>query len=134
AQWTDTDTKEFLGYLYTVHSEMGEGYSFKGKTFSAAADFMKGVTTVGGDKDKEACRVKWQTCKEKYNIIGKIKEQSGWGPWSDEHGAGITGLTAEAWDKFVGRNKTAKPFRNKGWIFLHDVEKIMPYKPKGTNV
>lgn len=72
--------------------------------------------------------------KETYEAIMKIKTYSGWGPWSDEHGAGITALTADVWDRFVVKTKAAKPFRNSGWIYLDQMEQIMPYKPKGTHV
>ncbi|KAE9407631.1 hypothetical protein BT96DRAFT_765313, partial [Gymnopus androsaceus JB14] len=91
-------------------SEMGEGFSFKTRTFNAAAEHMVQFTTVGGVKDAAACRSKWQECKKKFNAIGKIKAKSGWGPWSDENGAGITALTAESWDNFVKKNAAAKPF------------------------
>ncbi|KAJ3793709.1 hypothetical protein GGU11DRAFT_663290, partial [Lentinula aff. detonsa] len=136
ASWTHGDLKHFLDFLADHCSEMGEGYSFKGKTFQAAADHLAPLTTVGGVKDKEACRTKWQEvcCKRKLNAIGLIKQQSGWAAWSDEHGAGITTLTSRSWDDFVKKHKEAKPFRNCGWPFLHDVERIMPYQPKGTLV
>ncbi|KAF9074714.1 hypothetical protein BDP27DRAFT_1359379 [Rhodocollybia butyracea] len=64
----------------------------------------------------------------------KIKTYSGWGPWSDGHGAGITALTADVWERFVIKTKAAKPFRNNGWVYLSKMEQIMPYKPKGTHV
>ncbi|KAE9385973.1 hypothetical protein BT96DRAFT_789430, partial [Gymnopus androsaceus JB14] len=130
AQWTYSDTKNFLNFLALHCSEMGEGFSFKTRTFNAAAEHMVQFTTVGGVKDAAACRSKWQ----EFNAIGKIKAKSGWGPWSDEHGAGITALTAESWDNFVKKNAAAKPFRNHGWDFLHQVEAIMPFQATGMNV
>ncbi|KAJ3754908.1 hypothetical protein EV360DRAFT_86394 [Lentinula raphanica] len=57
-----------------------------------------------------------------------------WGPWSNEHGAGITALKADSWDRFVRQNKLAKPFWNAGWRYKDKVEWIMPYTPKGTHV
>lgn len=73
-------------------------------------------------------------CKKKFNAIRKIKEKSGWGPWSDEHGAGITAPTAESWDNFLKKNAATKPFRNRGWDFLHQVEAIMPFQASGANI
>ncbi|KAJ3735133.1 hypothetical protein DFJ43DRAFT_1151769 [Lentinula guzmanii] len=152
ASWTHGDLKHFLDFLADHRSEMGEGYSFKGKTFQAAADHLAPLTTVGGQESKtfppsftsfdltiSACVTPSHirdvdSCKRKLNAIGLIKQQSGWAAWSDEHGAGITTLTSRSWDDFVKKHKEAKPFRNRGWPFLHDFERIMPYQPKGTLV
>lgn len=60
AQWTYSDTKNFLEFLASHRSEMGEGFSFKSRTFNAAAEHMSQFTTVGGAKDAAACRSKWQ--------------------------------------------------------------------------
>ncbi|KAJ3755867.1 hypothetical protein EV360DRAFT_24228, partial [Lentinula raphanica] len=134
AVWTHEDTVKFLDFLFEHHAEIGEGFVFKKKTYTAASDLLEGCRTVGGEKDANACACKWASLKATFKVIGQIIEHTGWGPWSDEHGAGITALEADSWDRFVRQNKLAKPFRNAGWRYKDKVEWIMPYTPKGTHV
>ncbi|KAJ3742459.1 hypothetical protein DFH05DRAFT_1461558 [Lentinula detonsa] len=135
AQWNIAETKRLLDFLFERRSEAGEGFSFKLKTFNAASDHLATVPPArGGAKDGKSCQSKYTWLKGVNDIIQKIKDHTGWGPWSDEHGAGITPLTSDSWDKFIAHYPKAKPFRNDGWPFLEKMERLIPYKPKGTNV
>ncbi|KAJ3729921.1 hypothetical protein C8R42DRAFT_638035 [Lentinula raphanica] len=135
AQWNVAKTERLLDFLYEKRSEAGEGFSFKIKTFNAAAEHLATVPAEkGGIKDGKSCQSKYNSLKGINDIIQKIKDHTGWGPWSDEHGAGITALTSDSWEKFVAHYTKAKPFRNHGWLFLQKMERLIPYKPKGTHV
>ncbi|KAF5376794.1 hypothetical protein D9757_009488 [Collybiopsis confluens] len=134
AIWSHEDIMRFLDYLWEYQAEIGEGFSFKKKTYTGASEELELYRVAGGEKNADACSRKWNSLKAIYGVIGKIKDHTGWGPWSDEQGAGITALEADSWDRFVAQHKTAKPFRNAGWPYLEKVERIMPYIPKGTNV
>ncbi|KAJ3791812.1 hypothetical protein GGU11DRAFT_694227, partial [Lentinula aff. detonsa] len=116
-------------------SEAGEGFSFKLKTFNAASDHLATVPPArGGAKDGKSCQSKYTWVCYHFSLDDKIKDHTGWGPWSNEHGAGITPSTSNSWDKFVAHYPKAKPFRNDGWPFLEKMEHLIPYKPKGTNI
>ncbi|KAF9071331.1 hypothetical protein BDP27DRAFT_1149519, partial [Rhodocollybia butyracea] len=106
-------------------SEMGDGFNFRMKTFTAASEVMETKRTTGGEKDRDSCKAKWGKLKEAYEAIMKIKTYSGWGPWSDKHGAGITALTADVRERFVIKTKAAKPFLNNSWVYLSKMEQIM---------
>ncbi|KIK66369.1 hypothetical protein GYMLUDRAFT_119934, partial [Collybiopsis luxurians FD-317 M1] len=62
--------------------------------------------------------------KATLNIVQKIKHHTGC-TWSNEHGTGITPLSASSWDAFVAKKKNAKLFQNAGWPYLKKMENLM---------
>lgn len=68
-----------------------------------------------------------------FRAIQAIKSQSGWS-WSDTRGADITPEMEHEWVKFIKVYKDAKPFKNRGWIYLERMSDIMPVTLRGTYV
>ncbi|KAF9059979.1 hypothetical protein BDP27DRAFT_1190788, partial [Rhodocollybia butyracea] len=134
AQWAHTDVTRFLDFLFEHQSEAGDSGNFKNTTFTAAALYLEETRTEGAVKNAAACKRKWFALKKIFRIINEIKSKSGWGSWHDDFGANVNTTTADVWDRYVAKNPDAKPFRNKGWIYLEQVEKVVPYKPRGTHV
>ena len=39
-------------------------------------------------------------CRDTYNVIDKIKQQSGWPTWTNEHGAGFEDKNNPVWEAY----------------------------------
>ncbi|KDR65320.1 hypothetical protein GALMADRAFT_82011 [Galerina marginata CBS 339.88] len=115
AHWSDADIKVLLEYLAS-QLPTAEGTGFKNTVWTEAAVKVNALAkTRGCDKSGPSCKNKWGRLKETYNVVMKIKAQSGF-KWDDEHGADIDETTAEVWAAFEKKHKGSAPFRNKGWI------------------
>ncbi|TFK18578.1 hypothetical protein FA15DRAFT_551971, partial [Coprinopsis marcescibilis] len=75
----------------------------------------------------------WFKFRKIYRVVFAIQQVSGW-TWDDETGASITPDSANSWDSYVCHRPEAKPFRKKGWTYLHKVAELMPNNVTGANV
>ncbi|KAF8992398.1 hypothetical protein BDQ17DRAFT_209154 [Cyathus striatus] len=133
AIWVSAEEFVLIQYLYDHISEAGDNGSFKKPTFEAAAIDIAPFHMRGAVKTAKMCQNKYTTFRKVYRVVIAIKEVSGW-TWSDETGASITAETASTWDDYIARHPEAKPFRNRGWPYLHQFEALMPSATVGLNV
>ncbi|KAF8161619.1 hypothetical protein B0H34DRAFT_806797 [Crassisporium funariophilum] len=125
ASWTGADELLLLNFLVQHASAAGDGGNFKMVTFTAAAAIVESERERGGVKTAKVCQNKWNQLCRIFCAIQAIKAKSGW-TWSDKTGASITPNMEGAWADFLKVYKDAKPFKNKGWVYLEKVAKIMP--------
>ncbi|KAF9473468.1 hypothetical protein BDN70DRAFT_817166, partial [Pholiota conissans] len=134
AHWSAADTTELLDYLLSQRATLGDGSSFKATTWTGAAKQVNAVARCKGiDKTSKSCKNKWMRLKEIFEIVAKIKAQSGF-KWDDEKGADIDASSASVWEVFEKKNKGSCPFRNKGWPWWSKVEPLMPSSTRGANI
>ncbi|PPQ71303.1 hypothetical protein CVT26_011953 [Gymnopilus dilepis] len=122
--WTLPEEIALLNHLIECHAAAGDGSSFTGTTFAGACPLVNALRKKGALKTAKACHNKFNTA---------IKSKSGW-TWSDETGASITPEMEPQWAAFLKANPKAKPFKNKGWVHLEKMTRLMPSKAKGTHV
>ncbi|KAF8817313.1 hypothetical protein BYT27DRAFT_7058772, partial [Phlegmacium glaucopus] len=116
AAWSDTETNTLIGFLASQLPTVADGTGFKPMVWNEAAVVINALTKAkGGEKTSSSCKSKFARLKETYNVIVKIKAQSGF-KWDDENGADIDESTAEVWAAFEKKHKGSAPFRNRGWI------------------
>ena len=59
AQWNDQEVTALVDYLHEHRAEAGDGGSFKGSTFNAAATQLVPFLTSGPKKTGTMCKTKW---------------------------------------------------------------------------
>ena len=59
AQWNDQEVTALVNYLHEHQAEDGDGESFKGSTFNAAATQLVPFLTLGSRKTGTMCKTKW---------------------------------------------------------------------------
>ncbi|KDR70345.1 hypothetical protein GALMADRAFT_144655 [Galerina marginata CBS 339.88] len=133
AQWSGDDEKVLVDFLDTKSAAAGDGCSFKMTTFNEASVVLDEKRGKGGRKTAKACQNKWNSLRRTFRAIQAIKGKSGW-TWSDETGASITPDMEPAWADFIKSHPLAKPFKNKGWVHLEKMTKLMPATVKGAHV
>ncbi|KAF8806606.1 hypothetical protein BYT27DRAFT_7101946 [Phlegmacium glaucopus] len=100
AHWSNADIKVHIEYLALQLSTVADGTGFKNMVWNEGAVKVNELTRMKGcNKTGSSCKNKWARLKETYNIIVKIKAQSGF-KWDDEKGADIDETTAEMWAAF----------------------------------
>ncbi|KAF5335900.1 hypothetical protein D9758_017679 [Tetrapyrgos nigripes] len=72
--------------------------------------------------------------KKEWNMVTLIKEQSGFGVYTINHGAGITAETEEIWQVFEWAHPECAKWKNKGPWWYDSLTPIMPSRAKGTNI
>ncbi|KAF8152452.1 hypothetical protein B0H34DRAFT_663981 [Crassisporium funariophilum] len=132
--WSDPDINALINYLVSQLPTVADGTGFKPTVWNEAAVVVNALNKGrAGEKTSSSCKSKFARLKETYNVIVKIKSQSGF-KWDDENGADIDKSTAEVWAAFEKKHKGSTPFRNKGWIWFNKVQPLMPTTPRGANV
>ncbi|KAJ7478475.1 hypothetical protein FB451DRAFT_1365977 [Mycena latifolia] len=118
AFWTDPDIKFFLEFLIENIASVGDGGNFKMPIFTRAYPKVNEIRTLGGLKSAKSCHGKYASLRATFAVVDHIKN----------HASGFT------WDPTYGANIDAKPFRNKGWVWLEQMEKLVPSQAKGAHV
>ncbi|KAF9554697.1 hypothetical protein CPC08DRAFT_696454 [Agrocybe pediades] len=135
AHWSDSDVKALIDFLVSELPSAGDGITFKAAVWTEAAIAVnKVVKTKGANKTASSCKNKFNKLREIYNIVAKIKSQSGF-TWDDKKGANIDETSAAVWEAYekVRKNKGSAPFRNKGWVWFNEVQPLMPTMARGAN-
>ncbi|KAI9457695.1 hypothetical protein HD554DRAFT_2141816 [Boletus coccyginus] len=128
AKWSNQEVDALVQYFHEHRAEMGDG-NFKEATFSASAEFLRPLHTMGKIKDAKSVRNKWGQLKAIYAAISHYCNQSGF-HWDNENGANIQGTAAsQVFDTYVAKkgNGLMKNFHNRGWKYLEQVEDILPH-------
>ncbi|KAH8798558.1 hypothetical protein DL96DRAFT_1638871 [Flagelloscypha sp. PMI_526] len=119
--WGTRDVHLLLQYLDSVKTRAGDGGNFPNDVWTGAAIFLNARRISGPMKDAKKVKGKYsKALKHVYDLIKKIDNNSGWGPWDIVKGANIPpppSGQADAWDRFSVQNKGAEKFRNKGWEY-----------------
>ncbi|KAJ7196953.1 hypothetical protein GGX14DRAFT_320748, partial [Mycena pura] len=134
AAWTDQDVVALLDILIRNMASAGDGGNFKMSVFNSAAAELNKVITRGGRKTGKSCQNKYKSLRKTLEAILHIKYQASGFTWDDEHGTGIDIASEAAWTTYVKQHPGAKPFRNKGWVHLAQMEQLAPSKARGCNV
>ncbi|KAJ6448294.1 hypothetical protein C8R45DRAFT_1115377 [Mycena sanguinolenta] len=134
AIWTHADTVKFLDFLISKSSAAGDGGNFKMSTFNAAAKFLNETRERGGHKTGKGCSNKYKNLRSTLAVVEHLKYHASGFTYSDEKGADIDDASASAWDTYIVQHPDAKKFRNKGWPYMNQMEKLVPSKAKGTHV
>ncbi len=58
-QWLTSDEAALINFLITRKAEVGDGFNFKGVTWTAAAAHMVAYAKKGGPKTAGVCKNKW---------------------------------------------------------------------------
>ncbi|KIN97939.1 hypothetical protein M404DRAFT_159150, partial [Pisolithus tinctorius Marx 270] len=128
ADWMVEETTALIKYLHVHCSEHADAGNFCQVTYVNAAEHIRPLHQTGKIKDYKNVSIKWGSIKQIYNAIMTYCRGSG-EHWDNENSANICGAAdAEKWGKFVAikRNTIMRPFRNKGWEYLHFMEDIFP--------
>ncbi|KAJ7265675.1 hypothetical protein C8J57DRAFT_1132770 [Mycena rebaudengoi] len=135
ASWTVEDVTAMLDFLVTCTTKAttGDGGNFKMAVFHAALPSINAAWTKGGKKTAKSAHGKYKALRKVFNVIRKIQGNSGW-HWDNEKGADIKTGASASWDAFVEQNPATKPFWNKGWVHLENMEKLMSPVAKGHHV
>ncbi|RXW11521.1 hypothetical protein EST38_g14333 [Candolleomyces aberdarensis] len=133
ASWSEQDENDLLDYLIDHKAQAGDGGSFKlSPTFTGASAVLDPKKAEGtGPKTAKSCQTKWDARVHK--AINVIQDRSGW-TWDGEKGANIQPDHAQAWEEFLKHNPRAKPFHNKGWIYLSKMDQLVPHIVHGAHV
>ncbi|KIK94938.1 hypothetical protein PAXRUDRAFT_122076, partial [Paxillus rubicundulus Ve08.2h10] len=142
ALWTEEEETLFIDFLISEFASSGDG-GFKKSTFQEAAKCLKVkvLQQVGGEKTVASCQSKLQGLKKSHNAVIDIKDMSGF-TWSDQNGAGIVLKNHDVWDRYAKvyrptaswHGSRPKPFKNKGFIYFHTMQQLMPATGKGAYV
>ncbi|KAJ6499791.1 hypothetical protein DFH09DRAFT_1336428 [Mycena vulgaris] len=134
AHWSRLDVETMLKYLVENKAAAGEGCNFKVTTYQKLLPIINAVLSRGAPKTVKSCQNKFNNdLKKKFRVIQDIQGQSGF-HWDNVTGASIDVASSPAWDTYIKRAPDAKPFRNRGWRYLSQMEQMMPRVAKGTNV
>ena len=152
AAWTDQDVVALLDILIRNMASAGDGGNFKMSVFNSASAELNKVITRGGHKTGKSCQNKYKSVRllwlfysfllicfilqlrKTLEAILHIKYQASGFTWDDERGADIDIASDAAWTTYVKQHPGAKPFRNKGWVHLAQMEQLAPSKARGCNV
>ncbi len=116
AQWLTSDEAALIDFLITRKAEVGDGFNFKGVTWTAAAAHMVAYAKKGGPKTAGVCKNKWSwvgthvffltgadlniQLKDTYLVVSLLKEQSGFA-WDELKGTTITVELEAVWTAYV---------------------------------
>ncbi|KAF7371621.1 hypothetical protein MVEN_00017600 [Mycena venus] len=134
AAWTHEDIVKLLEYLISQIATSEGGGNFKMQIFTAAARILNEIRAKGGPKTGKGCQNKYKALRATHQVVDHIKNHASGFTYSDDHGADIGPASASAWDTYCIAHPDAKPFRNKGWPYLEQMEKLIPSQARGNHV
>ncbi|KAF7372652.1 Myb-DNA-bind-3 domain-containing protein [Mycena venus] len=134
AAWTHEDIVKLLEYLISQIATSEGGGNFKMQIFTAAARILNEIRAKGGPKTGKGCQNKYKALRATHQVVDHIKNHASGFTYSDDHSADIGPASASAWDTYCIAHPDAKPFRNKGWLYLEQMEKLIPSQARGNHV
>ncbi|KAF5315011.1 hypothetical protein D9619_007458 [Psilocybe cf. subviscida] len=133
AHWTPKEEQALLEFLVEHKSEARDGGNFKQATFCQAALHLAPLHVCSAQKAGKNCANKYSYFRQLYRIVVAIQAASGW-VWDDKTSGSINPDTLSSWDDYVQAHPDARPFRNRGWPYLGQMEDLMPSTVQGANV
>ncbi|KAG0701493.1 hypothetical protein DFH29DRAFT_875821 [Suillus ampliporus] len=128
AIWTETETDQFVLYLFNNRAQVCDTSNFKDVTYNGAAEAIAPHLQNGPKKTRTMCKTKWGSLKQTYNTIQKYCQQSGV-HWDNVTGANIQHEgTTTVWNKYILKkgNLPMHHFCISRWRHYERIDGIIP--------